>query len=128
MAKKPPTRSSSPSEDEARSTNAVDRHLGKRLRKLRLDHDVSQEELAERLGITFQQVQKYEKAVNRIAASRLFDIAHALNVPIGKFFEGLTLPGGEAADEVEDRARQAKARQIIDHAAHIVTLATELSE
>ncbi len=51
---------------------------------------MSQEKLAEILGVTFQQVQKYEKGVNRIAASRLFDIAGALEMPVSRFFEGLT--------------------------------------
>lgn len=55
---------------------------------------MSQERLAELLGVTFQQVQKYEKGVNRIAASRLHDIAAALDMPVAKFFEGL---GGRSA-------------------------------
>ena len=55
---------------------------------------MSQERLAELLGVTFQQVQKYEKGVNRIAASRLYDIAGSLSVPVGHFYEGL--PEGHA--------------------------------
>lgn len=51
---------------------------------------MSQERLAELLGVTFQQVQKYEKGANRIAAGRLYDIARALDMPVSKFFEGLT--------------------------------------
>ncbi|GAM97204.1 transcriptional regulator of Cro/CI family [alpha proteobacterium U9-1i] len=51
---------------------------------------MSQEKLAELLGVTFQQVQKYEKGVNRIAASRLFDISAALDMPVARFFEGLS--------------------------------------
>jgi transcriptional regulator with XRE-family HTH domain len=61
---------------------------------------MSQEKLAELLGVTFQQVQKYEKGVNRIAASRLFDIAAALELPIARFFEGLTpVRGAGVAEE-----------------------------
>lgn len=72
-----------------RSAGDVDRHIGERLRQRRLERDMSQEILAERLGITFQQVQKYERGVNRISASRLFDIATVLELPIADFFEGL---------------------------------------
>jgi transcriptional regulator with XRE-family HTH domain len=75
---------------EERSANAVDRRLGQRLRTRRLETGLSQERLAEILGVTFQQVQKYEKGVNRMAASRLFEISAALEVPVAYFFEGLT--------------------------------------
>ncbi|MBL8536580.1 MAG: helix-turn-helix transcriptional regulator [Hyphomonadaceae bacterium] len=62
---------------------------------------MSQERLAEILGVTFQQVQKYEKGVNRIAASRLHDIAAALDLPASRFFEGLV--SGRAVGVAEDR-------------------------
>jgi transcriptional regulator with XRE-family HTH domain len=75
---------------DERSANAVDRRLGQRVRTRRLEIGMSQERLAELLGVTFQQVQKYEKGVNRIAASRLFDIAGALDLPVARFFEGLS--------------------------------------
>jgi transcriptional regulator with XRE-family HTH domain len=78
----------------------VDRRLGQRLRARRLEAGLSQERLAEILGLTFQQVQKYEKGVNRIAASRLFDIAAALDVPVGFFFDGLS--SGAASGVAED--------------------------
>jgi transcriptional regulator with XRE-family HTH domain len=67
--------------------NPVDTHVGKRLRLRRTILGMSQEELAKNLGITFQQVQKYEKGVNRIGSSRLFDIAQVLGVPVSFFFE-----------------------------------------
>jgi transcriptional regulator with XRE-family HTH domain len=61
---------------------------------------MSQEKLAEILGVTFQQVQKYEKGVNRIAASRLFDISGALDMPVARFFDGITPSrGGAVAEE-----------------------------
>lgn len=72
-----------------RTANALDRKLGQRVRTRRLKIGMSQERLAELLGVTFQQVQKYEKGVNRIAASRLFDIAGALDAPIAPFFDNL---------------------------------------
>lgn len=69
---------------------ALDRRLGARVRARRLAIGMSQERLAEMIGLTFQQVQKYEKGVNRIAASRLFDISVALDLPIAAFFEDAT--------------------------------------
>jgi transcriptional regulator with XRE-family HTH domain len=76
--------------NDERIANAVDRRLGQRVRARRLEINMSQEKLADLLGVTFQQVQKYEKGINRIAASRLFDIASALDVPISAFFDGLS--------------------------------------
>jgi transcriptional regulator with XRE-family HTH domain len=67
----------------------VDRHVGSRLRQLRKARGVSQEALAQQLGVTVQQFQKYERGESRIDASRLFDIAHLLDVPVAAFFEGL---------------------------------------
>lgn len=76
--------------NDERSANAIDRKIGQRVRTRRLEIGMSQERLAELLGVTFQQVQKYEKGVNRIAASRLHDIAAALDLAPARFFEGLT--------------------------------------
>ena len=81
-----------------RNVNAIDRRLGQRVRMRRLEIGMSQEQLAEILGITFQQVQKYEKGVNRIASSRLLDISSALDMPIAQLFEGIGLgPSGSSA-------------------------------
>lgn len=76
--------------NDERAANAIDRKIGQRVRSRRLEIGMSQERLAELLGITFQQVQKYEKGVNRIAASRLFDISAALQQPVARFYEGLS--------------------------------------
>jgi transcriptional regulator with XRE-family HTH domain len=65
----------------------TDTHVGSRVRMRRLMLSMSQEKLADQLGITFQQVQKYEKGVNRVSASRLQQICHILEVPISFFFE-----------------------------------------
>jgi transcriptional regulator with XRE-family HTH domain len=86
---------------DERAANAIDRKLGQRVRSRRLEIGMSQEKLAELLGITFQQVQKYEKGVNRIAASRLFDIAAALQQPVSRFFEGIS--SSRAAGVAEER-------------------------
>ena len=68
------------------AANPVDLHVGKRLKEARLLHGFSQEGLAREMGITFQQVQKYEKGLNRIGASRLWDLAQVLGEPINYFF------------------------------------------
>lgn len=91
-------------EDEGRVPNPVDRHIGARIRERRRAVGMSQERLAERLGITFQQVQKYERGSNRVSASRLFEIASAIGTPIGYFFEHLAppFPAMELAEPVEE--------------------------
>lgn len=87
----------------------VDVHVGKRIRHRRWMVGMTQQQLAEKVGIKFQQIQKYETGMNRVSASRLWDIAEALSVPINFFFEGLegsgltatevTLPGDILADK-----------------------------
>ena len=72
-----------------RRPNPVDIHVGTRVRLRRKQLGVSQERLAEALGLTFQQVQKYERGANRISASKLWDTAGFLAVPIAFFFDGL---------------------------------------
>ncbi len=67
----------------------IDAHVGSRVRLRRTLLGMSQEKLGDALGLTFQQVQKYERGVNRIGASRLFDLARLLDVPIGFFFDDL---------------------------------------
>lgn len=73
----------------SRRANPVDKHVGERVRMRRMLLGMSQERLGEQLGLTFQQVQKYEKGVNRIGASRLFDLAQVLGVPIQYFYESM---------------------------------------
>jgi len=82
----------------------VDRHVGLRIRMRRKEMSVSQERLAEALGITFQQVQKYERGANRVSASKLWEIAMALKTPVAYFYDGLndrdsTASHGDAAQE-----------------------------
>lgn len=77
-----------------RAPNPVDRHVGLRIRMRRKELGVSQERLAEAVGLTFQQIQKYERAANRVSASKLWELAEALNAPITYFFEGLVEMSG----------------------------------
>lgn len=72
---------------EDNEPNPIDIHVGKRIRLRRTILHITQQQLAEMLGLTFQQVQKYEKGLNRVGASRLWDISRVLDVPMGFFFE-----------------------------------------
>ena len=85
-----------PEERNARRANLVDEHVGARVRLRRMLLGMSQEKLGECLGLTFQQVQKYEKGVNRIGASRLFDLAQVLGVPVQFFYDELTSSAAES--------------------------------
>jgi transcriptional regulator with XRE-family HTH domain len=77
-----------------KSANRIDQHVGKRVRMRRMMLGMSQTELGNALGLTFQQVQKYEKGINRIGASRLQHLTSLLQIPISFFFEGApSLPG-----------------------------------
>ena len=69
--------------------NEIDLHVGKRLRRRRRLLGLTQQQLAEKVGIRFQQIQKYECGGNRVTASRLYELATALNVPVGYFYEGM---------------------------------------
>jgi len=73
---------------EKKSPNPVDKHVGSRVRMRRMMLAMSQGNLGDALGLTFQQVQKYEKGTNRIGASRLQQLSHILQVPVTFFFEG----------------------------------------
>jgi transcriptional regulator with XRE-family HTH domain len=75
-----------------KSPNPIDKHVGSRVRMRRMMIGMSQEKLGDKLGITFQQIQKYEKGTNRIGASRLQQIAIVLAVPVAFFFEGAPTP------------------------------------
>ncbi len=87
----------------SRKTNELDAHIGAKLRSERTIRNLSQEDIASHLEITFQQIQKYEKATNRISASRLYDVAHILNVPITFFYEGF-----ESKNQVKEKGEPVK--------------------
>jgi transcriptional regulator with XRE-family HTH domain len=81
-----------------KAPNPTDKHVGARVRMRRMMLSMSQEKLGDALGLTFQQVQKYEKGANRIGASRLQQIAHILQVPVSFFFDGAPNAPGQAHD------------------------------
>ncbi|MFK0692217.1 helix-turn-helix domain-containing protein [Mesorhizobium sp. IMUNJ 23033] len=99
----------------------ADQHVGRQIATVRVQSDVSQAQLARSIGISFQQLQKYENARNRVSASMLYEIASSLGVPVGRFFEGL--PGNDEArvearplpvDERLDFIASAEGRRLIE--------------
>ncbi len=103
------------------NNNAIDVHVGRRVRLRRTLLGMSQEQLGEALNITFQQVQKYERGSNRISASRLWDIAQILDVPVSFFFDDMTddtaahsprkMRAGTSGDDVDDTPADPMARR-----------------
>jgi transcriptional regulator with XRE-family HTH domain len=91
-----------PKKDKSIGPNPVDVHVGGRVRLRRLYMDMSQNSLARAIGLTFQQIQKYERGLNRISASRLFDLARILEVPVSFFFDDM--PEGLAESAPRDAA------------------------
>ncbi len=77
--------------NQTRKPNPIDIHVGGRIRLRRMMSGLSQERLGEQMGLTFQQIQKYEKGANRVGASRLFQLAQVLEVPVSYFFDDLEL-------------------------------------
>lgn len=90
----------------------IDLHLGKKLRARRRMLGLTQQQLAEVVGVRFQQIQKYECGANRISASRLWDLAEVLNVPISYFYDGLHSSPRELADAGEE-STNAESRDLI---------------
>jgi transcriptional regulator with XRE-family HTH domain len=83
-------------------TRDIDHHVGARVRERRIMLGFTQQQLADLIGVTYQQAHKYERGINRISAGRLFEIAHVLSVPINYFFEGID---GDAARSISPRER-----------------------
>ncbi|MEL6571536.1 MAG: helix-turn-helix transcriptional regulator [Pseudomonadota bacterium] len=97
-------------------SHPVDVHVGKRIRHRRWMSGTTQQQLAERVGIKFQQIQKYETGMNRVSASRLWDIANVLEVPVSFFFEGMEgadAPTGEGADMPADIMTDKEALELL---------------
>ncbi|SOD99239.1 helix-turn-helix domain-containing protein [Caenispirillum bisanense] len=101
-----PTTNTAPAaseEDGVREGHPLDRHVGRRVRLRRTLLGLTQQELGEQIGVTFQQIQKYERGTNRISASRLWEIARVLKVPVSFFFEDFR-EDDDAAHETEENA------------------------
>jgi transcriptional regulator with XRE-family HTH domain len=89
MATVLPESNTKPASPRARAQD-VDRHVGARMRDRRVMLGLTQQQMAELIGVTYQQAHKYEKGINRVAAGRLYNIAQALGVDVSYFFEGLS--------------------------------------
>jgi transcriptional regulator with XRE-family HTH domain len=86
-------------------SQSVDRHVGTRIRERRIMLGLTQQQLADLIGVTYQQAHKYERGINRVSAGRLYEIARVLSVPIGFFYEGIDLQGGAAPRPANARER-----------------------
>jgi transcriptional regulator with XRE-family HTH domain len=95
------------------STAAIDDHVGGRIRERRIMLGLTQQQLAEMIGVTYQQAHKYERGINRVSAGRLFEIARALRAPITYFYEGIGEEG---------------TRQIMPHQRMLLELARNFAE
>lgn len=85
------------------TTAEIERHVGQKIRERRTMLGLTQQQLAEKLGITYQQAHKYERGINRVSAGRLYELASVLNVDVGFFFEGLSLES--APEDLNPRQR-----------------------
>jgi transcriptional regulator with XRE-family HTH domain len=102
-----------PEDRGSRRANPIDVHVGSRVRLRRMLLGMSQEKLGEHLGLTFQQIQKYEKGINRIGASRLFDLSRVLAVPVQFFYEELPMADGEGAAGFAERPAESYAVEFL---------------
>jgi transcriptional regulator with XRE-family HTH domain len=78
-----------PSRRSTSRTQDIDRYVGARIRERRIMLGLTQQQLADLIGVTYQQAHKYERGINRVSAGRLFEVAHVLSVPVSYFFDGL---------------------------------------
>jgi len=106
----PPRRSTSRTQD-------IDRHVGARIRERRIMLGLTQQQLADLIGVTYQQAHKYERAINRVSAGRLFEIAQVLSVPVGYFFDGL--------EHDEDRSVSPRERMCLELARNFAQIPNE---
>lgn len=98
--------------ENKKKPNPIDIHVGSRIRLRRTMLGMSQEKLGESLGITFQQIQKYEKGTNRVGASRLQNISSILNVPVSFFFEDV--PGEGSSSGASGMAEASSSNYVVD--------------
>src|SRR5271170_7138760 len=89
-----------------RSTAAIDDHVGARIRERRIMLGLTQQQLADLIGVTYQQAHKYERGINRVSAGRLFEVAQVLSVPVNYFFDGL--------DQENERAISPRERMCLE--------------
>jgi transcriptional regulator with XRE-family HTH domain len=100
-------------------TRRIDQHVGERIRARRTELGLTQEQLAEALDVSYQQVQKYETGANRISAGRIFELARKLRVDVSYFFEGLPLDAPPEQVPLEHGGRQRSAIELVRKFAQI---------
>ena len=110
---RPKTAPSKRRKARSKGPHPIDVHVGNRVRLQRTLRGLSQEKLGEAVGLTFQQIQKYERGSNRIGASRLHEFSQILDVPVSFFFEGMN--GPEPSSEKRHRQRSSAAAGQDDH-------------
>jgi transcriptional regulator with XRE-family HTH domain len=98
-------------------TQDIDRHVGTRIRERRIMLGLTQQQLADLIGVTYQQAHKYERGINRVSAGRLFEIARVLSVPVSYFFEGI--------DDQAQRAVSARERMCLELARNFAQISNE---
>src|SRR5919107_3977763 len=99
-------------------TQDIDRHVGGRIRERRIMLGLTQQQLADLIGVTYQQAHKYERGINRVSAGRLFEIAKVLSVAIGYFYEGLS-------EGSEPKAPSARERMMLELARNFSEIRNE---
>jgi transcriptional regulator with XRE-family HTH domain len=112
----PPYRAAA-SRRSAGRTQDIDRHVGARVRERRIMLGLTQQQLADLIGVTYQQAHKYERGINRVSAGRLYEIAQVLSVPIGYFFDGL--------DEQSSRSISPRERMCLELARNFAQIPNE---
>jgi transcriptional regulator with XRE-family HTH domain len=100
-------------------TRRIDQHVGERIRARRAELGLTQEQLAQALQVSYQQVQKYETGANRISAGRIFEIARKLGVDVSYFFEGLSVDEPGEQPPLEHGGRQRSAIELVRKFAQI---------
>jgi transcriptional regulator with XRE-family HTH domain len=107
----------SPARQRVNQCQEIDRRVGARIRARRILLGLTQQQLAELIGVTYQQAHKYERAINRISAGRLYEIARVLNLPVSHFFED--------ADGTPGRPESARERMCLELARNFTQIANE---
>ena len=100
-------------------TRRIDQHVGERIRLRRTELGMTQDQLAQALDVSYQQVQKYESGANRISAGRVYEIARRLGVDVGYFFEGLDAAADCVAPAIEHGGRQRSAIELVRQFAQV---------
>jgi transcriptional regulator with XRE-family HTH domain len=103
----------------ASGTKRIDQHIGERIRWRRTELGLTQEQLADTLEVSYQQIQKYETGANRISASRMFELARRLEVDISYFFDGLVFDDRDGQPPLEHGGRQRSAIELVRKFAQI---------